>query len=126
MIYGIGTDLVEIERVRRMHARHGDRLARRMLAPDEWDGYLASSDPVRLLAKRFAVKEAFAKAAGTGVRHPVSLTQIGVGHDPLGKPVLSYGAELAAWLAERGIVRGHLSISDEHSVCTAFVVLETE
>ncbi len=126
MIYGIGTDLVEIERVHRMHERHGERLARRMLAPDEWAGYAASTDPVRLLAKRFAVKEAFSKAAGTGVRHPVSLTQIGVAHDELGKPVLVFGAELAVWLAERGIVRSHLSISDERSVCSAFVVLETE
>jgi len=125
MIHGIGTDIVALARIKAMHARFGDRLARRILAPEEWAGYQATANPATLLAKRFAAKEAFAKAAGTGIRGPVSFSAISVIHDPLGRPGLAFAPELAAWLAQQGLGRAHLSLSDERDHALAFVILET-
>lgn len=124
MILGIGTDLVDIARMRAALDRHGERFARRILSPAEWPDWQASGDPARLLAKRFAAKEAFAKAAGTGLRAPVTLSALAVTHDTLGRPGWAFSDELASWLQQRGIVHCHLSISDERSQCLAFVVLE--
>ncbi|AVY95468.1 MULTISPECIES: holo-ACP synthase [Microvirgula] len=124
MIVGIGTDLVEIVRFDALLARHGARAGQRILAPEERDEWARAALPARFLAKRFAAKEAFAKAVGTGVRAPVLLTAIRIGHDALGKPELAFEPVLAAWLTARGIRRTHLSISDERSLCSAFVVLE--
>ena len=125
MIFGIGTDLVVIERVRAMHARHGRRLAERMLVPAELAGFDQARDKPRFLAKRFAAKEAFAKAAGTGMRSPLHLSSIGVRHNELGRPELFFSDELAAWLRQRGVTRSHLSLSDEQGHALAFVVLES-
>lgn len=86
MILGIGTDLVDIARMRAALDRHGERFARRILSPAEWPDWQASGDPARLLAKRFAAKEAFAKASGQGLRAPVTLGALAVTHDALGRP----------------------------------------
>ena len=83
MIFGIGVDIVEVPRVKRLLERYGERFAARTLAPAEWDGFRASVHPALYLAGRFAAKEAFSKAMGTGLRHPVALTRIGVSHDAL-------------------------------------------
>lgn len=125
MILGVGTDLVLIERVAAMHARHGIRLVERLLAPAEFADFGAASDKGRFLAKRFAAKEAFAKAAGTGLRAPLHLSAIGVGHDALGRPELLFSREVRAWLEQRGVNRAHLSLSDERGHALAFVVLES-
>lgn len=125
MIHGVGVDLVRVQRLNDMHARHGERLAQRILAPEEMAEYAAATAKDRFLAKRFAAKEAFAKAVGTGLRAPVSLSAIRVGHDALGRPEFLHAADLTDWLAERGIVRVHLSISDEHEHVVAFAVAET-
>ena len=85
----------------------------------------AHTDPARFLAKRFAAKEAFAKAVGSGMRHPVSFQRIGVTHDGLGKPVLQFDETLRTYLAQLGINGHHLSISDERDMIVAFVVLES-
>lgn len=124
MIYGIGTDIVAIERVRRLHQRYGARLAERLLSGRERDEYAAASQQERFLAKRFAAKESFAKAAGTGLRAPLSLTALSVLHDELGRPHWAYTPDLANWLAARGIGAAHLSISDEADTVVAFTVLE--
>lgn len=125
MIFGIGTDLLDAARIRDGLARFGDAYADRMLAPAEHAGYAASRDPARFLAKCFAAKEAFAKAAGTGLRAPVSLCNIAVLRDALGKPHFECAPELAAWLAARGVTAHHVSISDEGELVQAFVILET-
>ncbi len=125
MIYGIGTDIVAIRRMGEIHARHGGKLAKRILSPEEWDEYTASRHQERLLAKRFAAKEAFAKALGTGMRAPVSFAAISVVHDPLGRPDFAYGPELGSWLRQRDIGPAHVSLSDEHDYAVAFVILET-
>ncbi len=126
MIFGIGTDIVEYARVEAMWKRHGARLAERMLSAAELPEYHTHAYPARFLAKRFAAKEAFAKAVGSGLRHPVSLSRIGVTHDGLGKPVLQFDPLLRTYLAQLGINGHHLSISDERNMIVAFVVLETD
>ena len=124
MILGVGVDVVEIRRVAHLHARFGRRFAERILAPGEWQQYLASPAPARLLAKRFAVKEAAAKALGTGVGGQVSFADIATEHARGGAPrlVLDGGARR---LAERlGVVRQHVSLADERETTVAVVILE--
>ena len=123
MIYGIGTDIVAVQRMADYWQRHGERGLEKMLAPAEREACRTSPDPGRFLAKRFAAKEALGKAFGTGVRAPVLLPEIAVDHDELGKPFFTCGPALAALLAERGLT-AHLSISDEQDYAVAFVILE--
>ena len=125
MIYGIGTDIVEVSRIEDGLARFGDAYAQRILTETEWLEYGQSQVKARFLAKRFAAKEACAKALGTGVRTPASLQNIGVAHDDLGKPVLVLAPPLKEWADARGIRNLHLSISDEKALAVAFVVLES-
>ena len=124
MIFGIGADMVEVPRVEALLARHGERFARRLLADVEWPGYERSNVKPIYLASRFAAKEAFAKALGTGVRPPASLRNIGVAHDAHGRPVLELAPALRELMQSRGIRGQHLSITHERSMACAFVVLE--
>lgn len=124
MIFGIGTDIAAVRRFANMHARYGKAAARRILTADEHACYAAHPDPARFLAKRFAAKEAFAKAVGTGIRHPVSLRAIAVSHNETGRPVYACAPELSAWLAANGIGHVHLSLSDEADYVVAFAVAE--
>lgn len=123
MIHGIGTDIVRIERVRKSLARFGERFALRILAASEVEAWRAHRDPARFLAKRFAAKEAFGKALGTGVAVPATLHAVAVGHDALGKPDYRYDDRLAAHMRERGLC-AHLSISDEDDNVVAFALIE--
>lgn len=125
MIYGIGTDIVEVSRIEQSLARFGDTFARRILTEAEYLEFGLSQVKARFLAKRFAAKEAFGKALGTGLRTPVAMQSIGVGHSDLGKPVLVLAPELQAWVEARGIKAMHISISDEKALAVAFVVLES-
>ncbi len=123
MIFGIGTDLVAIERTQALWQSHGERAIEKMLAPEERDACRTYPEPGRFLAKRFAAKEALGKALGTGIRSPVLLPAIAVTHDAQGKPAFAFAAELADWLRERRLVT-HLSLSDEAGQALAFVVVE--
>ena len=123
MIYGIGTDIVAVSRLRGMWERYGDRVLDRLLAPQEMADFARAADKGRFLAKRFAAKEAFSKALGTGVRPPATLAAIAVGHDDLGKPVLAFGSQLETMLKNQNL-KAHLSISDEAEYAVAYVILE--
>lgn len=123
MVYGIGTDIVRVGRLREALERHGDRFAARILAEEEWSDFKASRDAARYLAKRFAAKEAFGKALGTGVAVPATLHAVAVGHDPLGKPVFRFGSELATYMAQRQL-SAHLSLTDEAEYVVAFALIE--
>lgn len=125
MIFGIGTDIVEVSRIKDSIAEFGDAFAQRVLAESEWSSYQQSQIKARFLAKRFAAKEAFSKALGTGLRAPATFQNIAVSHDDLGKPILVLAADLQALLLSKSIVQTHISISDEKNLATAFVVLET-
>lgn len=123
MIYGIGTDIVAVRRLREMWERHGDKALDKLLAPQEIVEFASAGDKGRFLAKRFAAKEAFAKALGTGVRPPAVLPAIAVGHDDLGKPALIFHGQLEKMLENRKL-KAHLSLSDEADYAIAYVILE--
>jgi holo-[acyl-carrier protein] synthase len=125
MILGIGTDLVEISRIESALARFGERFAQRILSDSEFREYQRNVRPAAFLAKRFAAKEAFSKAMGTGLRHPVRWRHIIVGHDRLGKPEFHYSSALQPLIDARAC-RAHLSITDERSMACAFVILESQ
>lgn len=125
MIFGIGTDIVEVARIEASITQFGDDLARRILAESEMQSYLQSQIKPRFLAKRFAAKEAFSKALGTGLRAPATFQNIAVSHDELGKPILILASELQGFLDSKNITQTHISISDEKNLAAAFVVLET-
>jgi holo-[acyl-carrier protein] synthase len=129
MIFGIGTDLVEIERIELAHARFGDRFALRILGPQELQRYhqRTARAPRRglvFLATRFAAKEAVSKALGLGMRQPMTWRAVEIVNAPSGKPVaLAHGA-LARYLEERKL-RLHVSVSDERSMAMAYAIAET-
>ena len=125
MIFGIGTDIVEVNRIQASITQFGDDFARRILADSELESYLQSQIKARFLAKRFAAKEAFSKALGTGLRAPATFQNIAVSHDALGKPMMLLSPELQAFLDAKNIKQTHISISDEKTLAAAFVVLET-
>jgi holo-[acyl-carrier protein] synthase len=124
VIYGIGTDIVRIQRIDKNLQRYGDRFASRILSDDEFEGFQASARKAHFLAKRFAAKEAAAKALGTGFRGGLSLRDVSVTHDELGKPMLDFSPKGREQLKARSIGGTHLSISDEHDYALAFVTFE--
>ena len=123
MIYGIGTDLLDAARMRRLHIEYGERLAKRLLHAAEWEAYRAARDPAHFLARCFAVKEALSKALGTGMRG-IAHHDIGCVRDPLGKPKLVLSPHGRAVIERLGIAGAHVSLSDEGEWVLAFVVLE--
>lgn len=128
MIYGIGNDILAIKRIEELYKKYGEALPRRILSRIEaleFAQFSANHDTaVRFLAKRFAAKEALSKAVGTGFREPVSLHNISIGHNDLGKPEFLLDAPLSAWLAENGVGKIHLSLSDERDYVAAMVVAQ--
>lgn len=124
MIVGIGIDIVDVSRIDRLLREYGDQFARRVLAEAERLAFAASSRPVWFLATRFAAKEALSKALGTGLRYPVTLHAISVSSDGVGKPAFGFHGPLPDYLANRGVVRHHLSLSHEKGMACAVVVLE--
>ncbi len=125
MIFGIGTDIVEVARIEASLSQFGHAFAKRILTTDELVGFESSHTKARFLAKRFAAKEAFSKAFGTGLRGVVTFQNISVTHDELGKPLLTFSSVLQALVDEKNIVHQHISISDEKNLAAAFVILET-
>jgi len=123
MIYGIGTDIVAVKRLQDMWERHGDKALKRLLAPQEMTDFTKAANKGRFLAKRFAAKEAFSKALGTGIRPPAVLSAIAVSHDELGKPILDFCGQLAEMIKNQGLT-AHLSLSDEADYAIAYVILE--
>lgn len=124
MIYGIGTDIVSIERINEALSSYADKFAQRILSADEYAEFATVGQQQHFLAKRFAVKEAFAKALGTGIRDAVAFKAITVSHNALGKPELQFSPELQALLTANKITQTHVSISDEKTYAVAFVILE--
>lgn len=125
MIYGIGIDVCEPHRIERLLGKYGERFARRVLTDREWPGFERTGKRVLFVANRFAAKEAFSKAMGTGFRYPVTLQCISIVQNRAGKPGFEFHPALEALVKSRGIVRHHVTISDEKSLACACVVLET-
>jgi len=126
VIYGIGTDIVSIERVQEILKKNRDGFINRVLTEHERALFTNKADSAAFCAKRFAAKEAFSKALGTGIGRVVSFQDLTVRNNENGKPYFMPSEKLRLYLQEKGIKQGHLSISDESSNALAFVVLETE
>lgn len=124
MIAGIGIDLATISRVEKVHARFGERFARRILNEKELQSYSDHACQERFLTKRFAVKEAAVKALGTGERSGVLLKDFYIEHDDLGKPLLRVSGAAAERCTAQGIDGFWVSLTDEGDTVAAFVVLE--
>lgn len=123
MIVGIGTDLVHIPRMQTLLDKHGDKIAARILSEREFAEFKLQLKPAAYLAKRFAAKEAAAKALGTGFRDGLSLRHIVVSNNELGKPELSFEAAGQTLIEERHVGRSLLSLSDDHEYASAYVIL---
>jgi holo-[acyl-carrier protein] synthase len=126
VIFGVGTDVVEIERIRKALERWGERFAGKILTGPELGRFKAHRLPANYLAKRFAAKEAFTKALGTGIRSPAGWHGMWLVNLPSGKPELQFTPALQALLDGKGIRGAHVSLSDEKGVAFATVILECE
>lgn len=124
MIYGIGTDILRIGRIEQLYGKYGQVLAERLLSRIELLEWRSVGNKTNFLAKRFAAKEAFAKAVHTGLRSPVTLHHISIAHDKLGRPEFVVEPPLQEWLRQQGIGRVHLSLSDDNGAVVAFAVAE--
>jgi holo-[acyl-carrier protein] synthase len=130
MILGIGQDLVDINRVEQVYTRYGARFLNRLFTPVEQKKAASRANPVPTLAKRFAAKEATAKALGTGMAQGVAWRQIGVVNEPGGKPTIQLtGAALerVQSMTPKGMKPViHLSLTDEGPNAQAFVIISAE
>ena len=128
MIYGIGTDICDVRRIRASFQRHGERFARRILSDGELATWKARSARwpdrgIRYLATRFSAKEAFSKAVGLGLRMPMSWRLCEVGKLASGQPVIVLHGGLKEWFDARGLM-AHVSVTDETDYAASFVVVE--
>jgi holo-[acyl-carrier protein] synthase len=128
MIFGIGTDICDVRRIRASLQRHGERFARKVLSKAEFATWQARSQRwpergVRYLATRFSAKEAFSKAIGLGMRMPMTWRSCEVGKLPSGKPCIVLHGALAQWFSERGLT-AHVSVTDETDYAASFCVVE--
>lgn len=124
MIFGIGTDIVRIDRVEAVYARFGDKFVNRLLMPQEMAEFAARKQKIRFLAMRFAAKEAIVKALGTGFGHGVWIRDVGVQHNDWGRPEVILSARGAKLCERLGAGAGYVSLSDEAGFAMAFAVLE--
>lgn len=129
MIYGIGTDVCDIRRMRETLARRGERFAEKVLGPNELEVFRArraraEGSGLSFLATRFSAKEAFSKAIGLGMRMPMNWRDCEILNAPSGKPEIRLHGELARWFEAQGL-RALVSVSDETDYATSFVVVET-
>lgn len=117
-IIGTGVDIVEIARIAKTYERYEEDFASKILHEDELQELEAAKNKIAFLSKRFAVKEAFVKALGTGIRDHVNWCKMYVQHDEKGKPMMAFTAEFAKQIkAEKLDV--HISISDEKNYVVA-------
>ena len=125
-IFGIGTDIVSLERVERSYQRHGNKFAERILSAVELEVYSEKNNKVTYLAKRFAAKEAISKALGTGMRKGIDFKQLSIVTNQLGKPEVVLQGKAQEWAQKSEITKVHLSISDERDAALAFAIAETD
>lgn len=123
MIFGIGTDLLQAERVERTLRRFGERFAQRLLMPEELQMYRQTNRKVRFLAMRFAGKEAVVKAMGTGFAHGMWIRDVGIVQDAWGKPEIVYSERGRRMCAQLGIGEGFVTLTDEAGLIIAVAVL---
>jgi holo-[acyl-carrier protein] synthase len=130
MIYGIGTDICDLRRLRATLARRGDRFAEKVLGEREIEVFHArrarvEARGVAYLATRFSAKEAFSKAIGLGIHMPMTWRACEILNLPSGQPVIRLNGALADWFAERGLT-AHVTVTDETDYAASFVVVERQ
>jgi holo-[acyl-carrier protein] synthase len=130
MVFGIGTDICDVRRIRASLERHGERFARRILSDAEFATWLTRSQRwpergVRYLATRFSAKEAFSKAIGLGMRMPMTWRACEIGKLPSGKPCVVLHGALADWFAQRRL-SAHVSVTDETDYAASFCLVEAD
>ena len=125
MIFGVGTDIVELARVQATYERFGERFVQRILMPEELELFARSKQPVRFLAMRFAGKEATVKAMGTGFAHGVWVRDVGILNDGWGRPIVTWSERGRQVCRQLGVGAGHVSLSDDGGLVLAFAVVET-
>jgi len=128
MIYGIGTDICDIRRIRASLEKHGERFAQKVLSDNEMQTYRARSERwpergVRYVATRFSAKEAFSKAIGLGMRMPMTWRLCEVAKLPSGQPTIVLHGVLKEWFEAKGLI-AHVSVSDESDYATSYCVVE--
>ena len=128
MIYGIGTDICDIRRIRASLEKHGERFAQKVLSDNELKTYRTRSERwpergVRYVATRFSAKEAFSKAIGLGMRMPMTWRLCEVAKLPSGQPTLVLHGVLKEWFEAKGLT-AHVSVSDESDYATSYCVVE--
>lgn len=128
MVFGVGTDIIRIERIAAALSRHGDRFAAKILGPQEMEKYLrrkhkVAARGVRFLATRFAAKEAFSKAIGLGMRMPMTWRAAQFLNAPSGKPILITSGSLTEFMHQHGLT-AQVSLTDEAEYAVAFVIVE--
>lgn len=123
MILGIGTDIVEINRITVAHKRWGERIVRKILTEFEQTRLASNTNKERFLARRFCAKEAVSKALGTGMKSGVSFPQIEIRHDSRGAPLVKLTGDAQKLYAEKNAKNINVSISDEKDYVVAFAIL---
>jgi holo-[acyl-carrier protein] synthase len=122
VIFGVGTDIVELARMQETYDRFGERFVERLLMPEERALYDQSKWPVRFLAMRFAGKEATVKAMGTGFRHGVWIRDVGIINNAWGRPLVIFSERGRGVCRELGIGEAHVSLTDDAGLVVAFAV----
>lgn len=130
MIFGIGTDICDVRRIRATYERQGERFVRKVLSEAEcavWQrrGERWPERGLRYLATRFSAKEAFSKAIGLGMRMPMSWRRCEIANAPSGQPFIVLHGDLKTWFEARGL-RAHVTVTDEADYAASFVVIEKD
>jgi holo-[acyl-carrier-protein] synthase len=128
MIFGIGTDICDVRRIRASLERHGDRFPQRVLSEGEIKVWKFRSRRwpdrgIRYLATRFSAKEAFSKAIGMGMRMPMAWRLCEIANERSGKPYVILHGGLKEWFEAQGLV-AHVTVTDESDYAASFVVVE--
>ena len=123
MVFGVGTDIVQVSRVEKVWQRFGERFAERLLLDEERKLFNSAKRPVRFLSMRFAIKEAAVKAMGTGFAHGMWIRDVGMIPNDWGQPQLIYSTRGRRMCEQLGIGGGHVSVTDEAGLVVAVAVL---
>jgi holo-[acyl-carrier protein] synthase len=123
VIFGVGTDIVELSRIQETYDRFGERFVERLLMPEERALFAQAKWPVRFLAMRFAGKEATVKAMGTGFRHGMWIRDVGIVNNAWGRPLVIFSARGQGVCRQLGIGEGHVSLTDDAGLVVAFAVV---
>jgi len=123
MIFGIGVDVLKVDRIEQVFNKHGERFVSHLLMPEERAQLEHTKRPIRFLAMRFAAKEAIVKGMGTGFAHGVWIRDVGIVQNPFGKPEVVYSARGAKVRDALGIGDGHVTLTDEAGLVVAVAVL---